>query len=524
MKEKPVEISIDQISFDGICHVLFESAAEGLAVVNTKGQILMANERLGEMFGYEPNELEGKQIDILVPRKYAENHHHHRERYNEAPTRRIMGTGRDLSGRRKDDSEFPVEIALNHFETGEQRYIIALVSDITQRKTAELELARLNQDLEERVQSRTNELKESQNIYSVIARNFPNGTINVFDNKFDYVFAEGRELFRMGVTSEELVGTNYLSRLDETVREEVRSSLESVFEGQHLTFDLEVSEKFYELHAVPLTDTIGQINQILVVENNVTQQKKAEMNVLQTLEKEMKLNELKSRFVSMASHEFRTPLSTVLSSLSLLEKYDQMGQAENKPKHFSRIRSSVRHLTNLLNDFLSLEKVEAGKINVTIEEIDIKGLLEEIVDQHRQMTKPGQSILFEYFGPTEIYTDRNLVQIMCANLLSNAIKYSKEGSVVELQAKMTVNQIVIEVKDSGIGIPYQDQENMFGSFFRASNASNIEGTGLGLNIVSKHLQLLKGNIIFDSVPDEGSIFTITIPNAFHHEKNSIDRG
>lgn len=512
MKEDKVKQAKEKISFDRICYALFDSAAEGLAVVDTNGSIQMANARLEDMFGYKNGELIGESIDILVPRRHLGTHHQHREKYTKKPSRRSMGGMMDLSGRRKDETEFPVEISLNHFTSDGNKYIMALVSDITQRKAAELALAEMNQELEERVQARTRELKESQNMYGVIARNFPNGTINVFDRDFNYIFAEGRELFKLGVTSEQLVGTNYLERLDPSVQEKVASQLNDVFKGQHLTFALEVSGKYYELHAVPLRDADGLIQQILVVENNVTQQKKAEFNILQTLEKERKLNELKSRFVSMASHEFRTPLSTILSSLSLLGRYEKPEHAEKREKHIGRIKSSVHNLTGILNDFLSLDKLESGHILPNYEELNIPVFVNEIIEGLQEtITKNGQEIKFEFEGEEMVDCDSNMLRNIMTNLVSNAMKYSGENKPIEVNCEVLDGKMKLTVRDFGIGIPEEDQQHMFERFFRAKNATNIQGTGLGLNIVRKYLDILGGDIWFESEYGSGTTFFVVLP-------------
>ena len=268
--EKPSEAELRLVS-----QALFEAAAEGLVVVDQEGQIILVNHRMSEMFGYGEDELVGSKIEKLVPSRFAGGHEKLRAEFTKCPTRRSMGEGMDLSARCKDGSEFPVEISLNHFEMNGRRYVMALISDITKRKVTELELEKLNQELELRVQERTRELAESQHLYSVIARNFPNGIIMVFNRRFDYVFAEGKELFKMGVTSDELVGTNYLDRLDEGVREKIKDKLLEVFDGRNVSFEVIVDDKCYELNAVSLRDSDGIISRSLVVETNVTQQIRA---------------------------------------------------------------------------------------------------------------------------------------------------------------------------------------------------------------------------------------------------------
>lgn len=502
--------------------ILFQTATEGLIVADKQGRIELVNPRATELFGYSKDELLNLTVDDLLPKHLKKKHIHHREGFMEKPRKRAMGLGYDLIGVRKDGSSFPLEISLNHFVDNGAPKAMALIMDATKRKEQEAEIKLLNKHLEKRVLQRTKELDESQRLYKLIAQNFPNGTINVFDAEFNYVFTEGAELFKRGITSEKLIGKNYIKRLPEELSVGMRKILQSALEGTNEKHEISYQNQYHVINTVGLSNDQGDIDRVLLVEQNITERKLAEEATKESLSKEILLNELKSRFVSMASHEFRTPLSTILSSLALLEKYDIAEKPENKPKHYKRIKSSVRHLTNLLNDFLSLEKVEAGKINISVEELEVLPLMEEIVDQHKQMAKQGQTIENMHYGAGTIITDQNMLQIMCSNLLSNAIKYSPEGSDIRLTSRIDKDRLVIEVKDQGIGIPYEDQENMFTSFFRAKNAANIEGTGLGLNIVSKHLQLLKGTITFDSVPDEGTTFIITIPNYQQNEEDTIN--
>ena len=502
----------DRVRDTSFYQILFQTATEGLIIANKSGGIEMSNPRAAEMFGYTNKELLELSVDDLMPKHLKEKHVHHREGFMKNPRKRAMGIGYDLIGVRKDGSSFPLEISLNHFVDNGAPKAMALIMDVTKRKEREAEIKLLNKHLEKRVLQRTKELDESQRLYKLIAQNFPNGTINVFDSEFNYVFTEGAELFKRGITSEKLIGKNYLTRLPKKLSSVMKDILQKALDGQDEKHEISHENQFYVINTVGLENDQGIIDKVLLVEQNITERKEAEELTKESLAKEKLLNELKSRFVSMASHEFRTPLSTVLSSLALLEKYDDAGIEDKKPKHYQRIKSSVRHLTNLLNDFLSLEKVEAGMVNTLLERIEIESLIVEIVDQQKQMTKKGQSITLKYQGPSSMISDQNMLQIICSNLLSNAIKYSSEDSEIEFTGRMGNEQLIIEVKDQGIGIPYEDQENMFGSFFRAKNAANIEGTGLGLNIVKRHLQLLKGSITFESVPDEGTTFTITIPN------------
>lgn len=492
--------------------LLFETAAEGFVITNSRGCIERVNQTACKMFGYTREEMTGLQVEALLPEQLVSHHHKHREGFVKNPHQRPMGQGLDLRGRKKDGETFPLEISLNHFNEEGEVKVMALIMDITQRKTYEERIKSLNLSLEKKVQQRTAELKESQRLYNLIARNYPRGTINVFDKDLRYVFAEGQEMYKSGVTSDHLVGKPYLDFLPDEIRPIMRTRLETVLNGENHTFELELNEEWYLINTVGLEAEDGSIEGILLVEQNISDRKTAETKLEQALEKEQQLSELKSRFVSMASHEFRTPLSSILSSLSLLERYDDDKFAAKRPKHYKRIRSSVRHLTNILNDFLSLEKVESGNVGVNFSRFNLEELVTEIVSQVKQITKKDQKIQFRYNGPSEVVADQNMLQVICNNLLSNAIKYSNEGKIIDVAVSTTAKDTVIRVKDQGIGIPLDEQEHLFERFFRARNATNIEGTGLGLNIVSRYLKMLGGHIDFESVPDEGTTFFVTIPN------------
>lgn len=495
-----------------IYEVLFETVTEALIVANKEGKIELANTKACEMFGYSKEEFLSLKVDDLLPHHLVEKHVHHRTKYAENPHSRPMGQGYDLIGVRKDGSSLPIEISLNHFVDQGNFKAMALIMDVTKRKEQEAQIKILNKNLEKRVAQRTRELKESQNLYSLIARNFPNGTINVFDKNFKYIFVEGEDLYRHGITSERLMGKSYLDQLPAEVKTMMEERLNAVMAGETQTFEVQLLQHHYLINAVGLIDHSGKTDKILLVEQNITDRKKAEERVKEALEKEKLLNELKSRFVSMASHEFRTPLSTILSSLSLIEKYDQLGETDKKDKHYRRIRNEVRHLTGILNDFLSLEKVETGKVVVNLSEVNLRELLQELIEQQHEVSKPAQQIHLSYKGYDVIVTDQNMMRIIASNLLSNAVKYSGEGKSISISVLTENNRTVLNVKDQGIGIPYEDQANMFERFFRAKNTVNLEGTGLGLNIVRRYLQLLDGEITFESVPDEGTTFTIQLPN------------
>jgi PAS domain S-box-containing protein len=280
---------------------------------------------------------------------------------------------------------------------------------------------------------------------------------------------------------------------------------------------------------VPFLDKQGKPYKYLAIRSDVTQRQQAEEQILklnegleakvkertleltQLLEREKELNEMKSRFVSMASHEFRTPLSAVLSSISLIESYNKEEQEEKRKKHIERIKSSVRNLTDILNDFLSIDKLEQGKVEIFIETFNLYEFTRDIIEEVNGMLKQGQQIILTHLGEKEIIQDKKILRNVLLNLLSNAIKYSQADKTIHLTIEIKNNLVSIKVKDEGIGIPQDEQKNLFGKFYRAMNVTNIQGTGLGLNIVKRYLELLDGTISFISEPGNGTTFTIEFP-------------
>ncbi len=252
-------------------------------------------------------------------------------------------------------------------------------------------------------------------------------------------------------------------------------------------------------------------NRTLILEEAIEELEKTKKDLNLALNKEKELNELKSRFVSMASHEFRTPLTTMMSSLSLVTKYAENNDTVNQNKHVSKIKKSINSLTDILNDFLSIGKLEEGKVENLQEETNIKLFISEIISEMKMMTLPEQKIIQIHTGVELVYMDKKLLKHVLFNLISNAIKFSPNGKSIEVVTDITNELIKITIKDNGIGIPKADQKHLFERFFRGQNATHIQGTGLGLNIVTKYIELMNGTIKIESTENMGTTFIINIP-------------
>jgi PAS domain S-box-containing protein len=222
------------------------------------------------------------------------------------------------------------------------------------------------------------------------------------------------------------------------------------------------------------------------------------------LSKEKDLGDLKSAFVSMASHEFRTPLSTILSSASLLAKYKLTEDQEKRDRHIQRIKSSVINLNNILNEFLSLGKIEDGKITAHESVFDIKELVSLQINEMTEILKPGQKVTYSHTGNNEVRLDEVLFKNILINLLSNAIKFSAENKPVLITTNVRDRELIFSIKDEGMGISKKDQAHLCEIFFRAGNAINIPGTGLGLHIVARYVEMMNGTIEIKSELDKGT--------------------
>lgn len=405
---------------------IIETAIDGIITIDEKGIIETVNPAAAKLFGYLPEELIGKNIRILMPSPYRQQHDDYIERYKATGEARIIGIGREVPGMRKDGTIFPMRLAVSEVFLENKRVFTGICHDLSDVKKAEEKIRKLNEELEEKVIERTEELASVVN---------------------------------------KLLNTN--KKLQYEVQE--RKSAETAL-------------------------------------------RESAREIQKALEKEKELSELKSRFVSMASHEFRTPLSTILSSISLLSRYTEGSQQEKRDKHIQRIKSAVRNLTGILNDFLSLSKLEEGRIENQPFEFELQELCPEVIDEIQGLLKDGQEIIHEgIHTPMTVNWDKRLVKNILFNLLSNASKYSDEGKKIFLKERLEGDYLLIDITDQGIGIPEADQVYLFTRFFRAANAMNIQGTGLGLNIVKRYIDLVGGSITFDSQLNVGTTFTVCLP-------------
>jgi signal transduction histidine kinase len=231
--------------------------------------------------------------------------------------------------------------------------------------------------------------------------------------------------------------------------------------------------------------------------------------LINSLTREKEMSAMRTQFFSTASHEFKTPLTSILTSASILESYNPEGQyTEQRARHINRITSCSKQLISIVNDLLASEKIEQGKTEMTYEQFDVQKFTTAIIEQLENSLKKGQHIRYMHYGDTTVIQVKNILGNILLNLLSNASKYSGENQPVDVCIEVNAKKITLQVKDHGIGIPDEDQPHIFDSFFRAANTEDVQGTGLGLHIVKRYMELLNGNILFSSSVNEGTTFTL----------------
>jgi PAS domain S-box-containing protein len=529
-------------------NAIFENTTEGMLVTDERGKIVSVNKQAELLFGYPRAELIGQTIEKLVPHRLSDRHEKGRQTYQGAPHNKSKNRGYTLYGMRKNGAEFPVEISLSTFNTMQQVFTVAFVTDITDRKQKEALIAdslqniqNFNEELEAHVNSRTQDLADalirmersnqnlqaeiahrkeveekllqSQQLYTAIAQNFPDGIIGVLDCTLKLVFINGKELSRFNLSPQSLLNTRFTDMLAPELPPHIEKELLKVAKGQNINLEIKIKTEQYNLLAVPLPLPRGVGNEILVVMQNITARKCMEESLRKALEKEKELGVLKSRFVTAASHEFRTPLSTILSSAFLLECYQGEQYNSEKLPHLNRIKRAVHNLTGIINDFITIGRLEEGKVDVVQDELQLNSFIQQVLSEVEVLKKPGQTIVYKHLGNNTpvIFTDKQLLRNILFNLLTNAIKYSPADGKVEITTKTSHNELFVSIQDNGIGIPKEEYKHLFKRFFRAKNATNIEGTGLGLNIVRKYIKLLKGTIHFKSEIGKGTVFKIKLP-------------
>lgn len=439
------------------------------------------------------------------------------------------------------------DIAVTAMKTGAHDYIMkGNLNRLTPAITRELKEAEIRK--QHRIAAKA--LRDSEEKFRIIVQH-ADALIITLDKDGIITLLEGRALQLLGLTSGQLVGSSIFDVYKDIpeVIEQFRSALAGksnrpilklngfLFEclftplfntnkefTSTIVVAVDITEKIqkeielknYREHLEELVETrtqeLDQLNADLI--EQLQKEKELEKMLSEALSKEKELSELKTRFISTASHEFRTPLTTVLSSAELILRYGKKWNEDKLTEHVVRIKNSVEYLSGLMNDVLTLNRADSGKVILNLSEVNLRSLCENIIEESQLQMHEKQSITFEYNAGMDIYKlDSKQINTIIQNLISNAIKYSLPEGKISVKIVSVENQIEIIVSDNGIGIPENDMPRLFEPFHRSVNAIDIKGTGLGLSIVKKAVELHNGEIIVKSELGKGTEFTVSIPGS-----------
>jgi PAS domain S-box-containing protein len=527
---------------------IFNNAVDGMIVINNRGIIQTINNSVTNMFQFSNEEMIGNNISMLMPEPDHSKHDGYLKKHHETGEKKIIGIGREVIGKRKDGTTFPFFLSICDVETDNGEKLFAgVIHDISVLKKAQNDLEdyskileKNNSDLEKHVSERTAqlssanielessnvllakqidenkkaniELLKSQQMLNIIAQNYPNGIISIYNKSHICEFIEGLELKKLGFSKEDFLGKTIAETFDKEISDIHTHHFNKTVNGENTMYELVINNNNYLFYTTPIKDDYDSIDRIVVVCLNISLVKEAEEKTRQALDKANELSELKSRFISMASHEFRTPLSTILSSLNLMVKYKELNEHEKFTSHGVKIKTSIINLTEILEYFLSVEKLDSGHFKIEPTTFDLVDFINTNIDEVVNDLKDKQRIVLQLsLKKIMINHDKKIIRTIWQNLITNAIKYSPENGEIIVHLQANDDRFILSVIDNGIGIPENEQKHLFERFYRANNASNIQGTGIGLNIIKKYIELLGGNITFTSKLNEGTTFTINLP-------------
>lgn len=472
--------------------LLVEVAPLAILITDQQGQITLVNEQAEQLFGYARHELFGKSVECLVPAAARAIHPQYRTMNVSTPTVRQMAHGRELFAVRKDGTEFPVEIQLSFAE----QQAGCFITDITERKQAAAAL------------------REQHDFLQLVIDSVPD-LILVKDRTGCFQLANTRTAQIYGLTPAMLVGQRDVDIHDDTaaVTRFHQQDLATLDSGEPLFIpETLIQERYYQANLVPLKNGGGQYDRVLMVASDITTRKQAEEALQQALATEKGLSELKSRFVSMASHEFRTPLSTIFSLTETLLAYRHKLTDEQIVQRLLKIQEQIGYLNTLMEDVLQLARTQSRRAEFKPTLLDLDALCRTIIDELQ--SQPATAARLTYLcemAPPLARLDKRLIRQLLNNLVSNALKYSDPNQVVLVKVAGQAASIQLQVCDEGIGIPEADLKHLFEPFHRAANVNAIAGTGLGLVIAKEAVELHGGTIAVESRLGVGTTFTVNLP-------------
>lgn len=466
---------------------ILNHSSDSIILAKTSGFIQQTNSAFTLTFRYGVDEEYNRHLTTLVAPAY------------EAPLKTALDNlistqapaRLEVVAQRKDGTTFAADMALTFIAADQTTGIVCSIRDISRQKQVESEL-----------RDTTTRLQSIINTAPLI--------LFAIDKNGLFTLSEGKGLEMLNLSAGQMVG----HAVKEVYRAypQVIENYESAMQGESFVAVVEIDNQHYETNYFPQRDDAGNVTGVLGVSLNITERVRAEKELRNALQQEKDLNELRSRFVSMVSHEFRTPLTTIQLTASTLSRYyDRLDQARRQ-KSFVTIQQQIDHMVGMLEDVLTLGKTEDDIAKARMATMNLDQLLHEIVDSYRtDYTASHRLELITTGVPYDFWGDEIMLRQLMTNLIGNAFKYSPTGGRVQVSAEFSADAITLRVSDEGIGIPEKDRKALFTPFFRASNTAGIKGTGLGLMIAQRAVIAHGGTINIESEVGKGTTFVITLP-------------
>ncbi|HVY28932.1 MAG TPA: PAS domain S-box protein [Polyangiaceae bacterium] len=482
---------------------LLEAAPDAMIIAGPDGRIALVNAQAERLFGYTRSELLGETIERLIPERFQRAHVGYRQKYVAEPKARSMGSGLNLFARRKDGSEFPVEISLSPLETEDGLLISSAIRDISERRQTE-QAAKL----------------ASERLLSAV-ESF-HGALTLWDaaDQLTLCNSTSRALFAPAVEGP-LIGTTFPELIDSAIRHglfgqlehptEFRDQLVAYHQNPQGTFDLKLAGG----GTLRLTSRRTLEGGVISTAIDVSEEVQHEAELRQARSEAEAASAAKSEFLSSMSHELRTPMNAILGFAQLLQRDKRTPLSAAQQEKLGYVLQGGEHLLRLIDDILDLSRIEAGRIMISPEPVGVNEVLLEVQQTLEPMAARAGIQLFVSTAPhdlSQVRADRTRFKQILLNFGSNAVKYGRSGGRVEIRVGRADQRLRLSVTDDGIGIPLEKQDKIFQPFQRAGQeAGPIEGTGIGLSITKRLAELMGGTVGFRSEPGKGSEFWVDLP-------------
>lgn len=503
-KQKQNEEKIQKLS------EVVEKSPIAVMITDTSGMIEYANPYFLDEFGYSSNEIIGKTPRILQSGNTSK--HIYNEIWEKLNSGNIWKGIIQNKNKEGQPFWFNASFAPIKDPNGKVLSYAAIYLDITAQLNLLEELKIYKENLEEMVKVRTMELEQSREMFRALTENSKDVIIR-FNDRFEHIYLNNAIKDFTHISAEEHIGKTH-SELGypADLIYSFTSVLKDVFHNKtsnHLMF--EYDNKWIDCIAIPEFNTDGEVISVMTSSRDVTESKNLQLEIQKAFEKEKELNQLKSRFISMVSHEFRTPLTSILSSTDILEMGGEKLNFKDKAKHYNRIQKNIDYMIYMLDEILFMNKMESDRIEVNLNKTNLAKFCKEIFDEIKELY-PGIKSKIKITLDRQLYNlEQVILRKILSNLISNAFKYNVENGHVDFTVISKNDELIFKIADTGIGIPLEEQASVFEPFTRMSNTQQIKGSGLGLSIVKKSVERLGGNVTFMSQKDKGTKFTVIIP-------------